>query len=54
MLFSLGAGAMAILSRWMGGHSEAMALALVGAGLLGTAQLLVAPGKAKALSPSEG
>jgi hypothetical protein len=52
VLFSLGAGAMALLSGWLGGASEAVALALVGAAMVGTSQALSVPGKV--LSPSEG
>ena len=46
VLFGTGVGLTALLSMWMGGLSEAVALALVGAGLYGTSWALGTPGKA--------
>lgn len=52
VLFSAGAGVMTLLTGWMGGLSEALALAFIGAGLYGSSQLLGgAPGKV--LDPRE-
>lgn len=41
-VFVMGTGAMELMGRMMGGHSEAAALALIGFGLVGSSQLLSA------------
>lgn len=51
VLFGAGAGLMALLTGWLGGLSEAAALAFVGLGLYGTSHALSAPGKV--LDPRE-
>lgn len=51
VLFGTGVGLMALLGGWLGGLSEAAALAFVGVGLYGTSHVLGAP--AKALDPRE-
>jgi hypothetical protein len=51
VLFGAGAGLMAVLTGWLGGVSEAAALAFVGVGLYGTSHALSAPGKV--LDPRE-
>jgi len=51
VLFGAGAGLMAVLGGWLGGLSEAAALAFVGVGLYGTSHALSAPGKV--LDPRE-
>lgn len=51
VLFGAGAGLMVLLSGWLGGLSEAAAVAIVGIGLYGTSQALGAPGKV--LDPKE-
>ncbi len=51
VLFGAGAGLMALLGGWLGGLSEAAALAVVGVGLYGTSHVLGTP--AKALDPRE-
>ena len=51
VLFGAGAGVMALLGGWLGGLSEAAALAFVGVGLYGTSIALGTP--SKVLDPRE-